>query len=144
MKKIVPSRDGCFVELQPAAAAPLLLSHANISHQCETAKNEARAKINLAASMDGDVKDDNYPGMQHYSQAVPQQSSLLHKPLNTDQSARDVNVNVVPGRSEDSAAECTKGKLYDKQPLPLNDKLYNKETILHWGQGGASVNQFPR
>lgn len=81
--------------------------------------------------------------MQHYPQIL-QHSSPIHKVTNPKQNNKDVNVNIVPSKPSRDGSMCVNSKVYEKQLLPLNDKLYNKETILYWGQAAANANNCPR
>lgn len=131
MKKVAPQRDS-MIGAPTAASAPLLLSHTNVVNICEM----THAKPSASKC---DCKEENCIVMQHYPQHL--QSSPSHKSKQTN---RDVNVNVAPPDVDGNSAMCTNSKLYEKQLLPLNDKLYNKETILYWGQAAAHANHCPR
>ncbi|XP_077298649.1 uncharacterized protein LOC143919927 [Arctopsyche grandis] len=131
MKKVAPQRDS-IIGAPMAASAPLLLSHANVVNICET----THAKPSASKC---DCKEENCIVMQHYPHHL--QSSPTHK---TKQMNRDVNVNVAPPEVDGNSAVCANSKLYEKQLLPLNDKLYNKEAILYWGQAAAHANHCPR
>lgn len=127
--------------------APLLLSHANHTSEPRyfvSAKNQENAKINLAATSDSHPREDTYIIMQHspHAQVSNPHSSPVHKPTNTE--LTNVNINIAPSQADSDSEPCTNTKLYEKQRLPPDEKLYNKETIRYWGQTASNINHCPR